>query len=101
MPIYSYRCSACGHEFSAMRKMDERKLAQCPECDGVAEQRVARPAAPVRGKGSWSSPAPNRPTPSRVPKRGIDTSTLPIVGPDGSLYSADRTTKLVDNKPKE
>ncbi|MEO8740749.1 MAG: zinc ribbon domain-containing protein [Casimicrobiaceae bacterium] len=32
MPIYEYRCSACGHELEALRKLSEAPLLTCPAC---------------------------------------------------------------------
>ena len=32
MPIYEYRCSACGHEFEILQKISDRPLTECPAC---------------------------------------------------------------------
>lgn len=32
MPIYEYRCKACGHELEALQKMNDDPLTQCPQC---------------------------------------------------------------------
>ena len=32
MPIYEYRCSACGHEQEILRKMSDAPLTLCPAC---------------------------------------------------------------------
>ena len=32
MPIYEYRCSACGHELEALQKLSEAPLRTCPAC---------------------------------------------------------------------
>ena len=32
MPIYEYRCSACGHELEALQKLSEAPLLKCPAC---------------------------------------------------------------------
>ena len=32
MPIYEYRCSACGHELEALQKLSEPPLSSCPQC---------------------------------------------------------------------
>jgi putative FmdB family regulatory protein len=37
VPLYPYKCDACGHEFESIVKMSEQKSNQeCPEC-GKAE----------------------------------------------------------------
>ncbi len=33
MPIYDYRCQACGHELEAMQKMAAAPLVDCPACN--------------------------------------------------------------------
>ena len=32
MPIYEYRCSACGFEKDALQKMSDAPLVDCPQC---------------------------------------------------------------------
>ena len=32
MPIYEYRCEACGHQLEAMQKMSDEPLVECPQC---------------------------------------------------------------------
>ncbi|MEP6702460.1 MAG: zinc ribbon domain-containing protein, partial [Betaproteobacteria bacterium] len=32
MPIYEYRCSACGFEKDALQKMSDPRLVDCPQC---------------------------------------------------------------------
>ncbi len=32
MPIYEYRCSACGHELEALRKFADAPLVTCAKC---------------------------------------------------------------------
>jgi len=51
MPIYEYRCAACGHHLEALQKMSESPLRKCPEC---GKQRLKRlvSASRFRLKGS-------------------------------------------------
>ena len=32
MPIYEYRCSACGHELESLQKIADAPLKTCPSC---------------------------------------------------------------------
>ncbi|WP_132582136.1 FmdB family zinc ribbon protein [Paralcaligenes ureilyticus] len=32
MPIYAYKCSACGHEQDVLQKMSDPRLTVCPQC---------------------------------------------------------------------
>ncbi|MDJ0807448.1 MAG: zinc ribbon domain-containing protein [Gammaproteobacteria bacterium] len=51
MPIYEYRCEACGHELEALQKMNDAPLAICPECSQTTLKK-ALSAAGFRLKGS-------------------------------------------------
>jgi putative FmdB family regulatory protein len=32
MPIYEYRCTACGHKLEALQKFSDAPLVDCPQC---------------------------------------------------------------------
>ena len=51
MPIYEYRCSACGHELEVMQKMSEQPMTDCPAC-GKATLSKLMSAAGFQLKGS-------------------------------------------------
>ncbi|MCW8946899.1 MAG: zinc ribbon domain-containing protein, partial [Sedimenticola sp.] len=50
MPIYEYRCDACGHELEAIQKMSDAALTECPECAKPALKKMIS-AAGFRLKG--------------------------------------------------
>ena len=39
MPIYEYRCSACGQEHEVLQKVTEPPLTECPSCGKPALQK--------------------------------------------------------------
>ena len=51
MPIYEYRCAACGHHLEALQKMSEAPLRKCPDC-GKSQLRRLVSAPQFRLKGS-------------------------------------------------
>ena len=51
MPIYAYRCSACGHQQDHLQKMSDALLTDCPKC-GKAEYKKMLTAAGFQLKGS-------------------------------------------------
>jgi len=51
MPIYEYRCEACGHELEKIQRMSDAPLTDCPEC-GAAQLRRLVSAAAFRLKGA-------------------------------------------------
>jgi len=50
MPIYEYRCQACGHEFEKLQKLSDPVITDCPSC-GKAEVKKLISAAGFRLKG--------------------------------------------------
>ena len=52
MPTYSYRCSACGHQFEAMQRFSDDPLTDCPSCGGRV-RRVIHPVGVVFKGSGW------------------------------------------------
>lgn len=53
MPIYEYRCDACGHYLEALQKLSEAPLKTCPECSESALTRLmSAPSFRLKG-GGW------------------------------------------------
>jgi putative FmdB family regulatory protein len=51
MPIYEYRCAACGQEHEALQKVSEPPLTDCPAC-GKPQLQKQLSAAGFQLKGS-------------------------------------------------
>ena len=51
MPIYEYRCNACGHKEEHLQKVSEAPLSVCPVC-GKPEYRKQLSAAGFQLKGT-------------------------------------------------
>jgi putative FmdB family regulatory protein len=51
VPIYEYRCEACGHQAEHLQKVSEDPLQTCPSC-GKAAYRKLLSAAGFQLKGS-------------------------------------------------
>ncbi|MXN74960.1 zinc ribbon domain-containing protein [Burkholderia sp. 4701] len=88
MPIYAYRCEACGFAKDVLQKMSDAPLSQCPEC-GKDAFRKQLTAAGFQLKGSgWyvtdfrggsggtsapaSTPASGEAAPAAAPASGTD-----------------------------
>ena len=52
MPIYEYRCAACGHTMEVIQKVNDKPLKKCTECSGALEKLISRSAFQLRG-GGW------------------------------------------------
>ena len=52
MPIYEYRCAACGKELEALQKLSEAPLKTCPACHGdTLLKRVSAAGFQLKGSG--------------------------------------------------
>jgi putative FmdB family regulatory protein len=51
MPIYAYKCDACGHHKDVLQKMSDAPLTDCPQC-GAAAFKKQLTAAGFQLKGS-------------------------------------------------
>jgi putative FmdB family regulatory protein len=51
MPIYEYRCAACGHQEDHLRKLSDAPLTKCPAC-GKKKYEKQLTAAGFQLKGS-------------------------------------------------
>ena len=53
MPIYEYRCAACGHTLEALQKFSDKPLRKCPECSKSSLKRlISAPSFRLKG-GGW------------------------------------------------
>jgi putative FmdB family regulatory protein len=52
MPIYAYRCSACGHAQDVLQKMSDPVLTTCPSCGAEAyAKQVTAAGFQLKGSG--------------------------------------------------
>ena len=53
MPIYSYKCDACGHQSDVLQKMSDVPLTICPACGKEAYSKQLTAAGFVLKGGGW------------------------------------------------
>lgn len=83
MPIYEYRCSACGHQKDHLQKMSDAPLTTCPACGAETySKQLSAAGFQLKGSGwyatdfkggSGSSPkaeAPKSDSPAATPCGG-------------------------------
>ena len=52
MPLYEYRCEACGHQFEVIQKFSDEPIAVCPKCgSGPVAKLLSSPAFQFKGTG--------------------------------------------------
>ena len=56
MPIYEYRCEACGHELDALQKLNDGPLQDCPDCQSPSLRRlISAPSFRLKGDGWYET----------------------------------------------
>ena len=55
MPIYGYRCQACGHEFEVTQRMSDPAEAACPECGGAGSRLFFPAGILFKGSGFYKT----------------------------------------------
>ncbi|HVA54591.1 MAG TPA: zinc ribbon domain-containing protein [Gammaproteobacteria bacterium] len=53
MPIYEYKCEACGHRLEALQKLSDAALKKCPECGKPALHKQMSAAGFRLKGGGW------------------------------------------------
>ncbi len=56
MPIYEYRCEACGNLLEELQKISDPHLLDCPECGEAALRRLmSAPSFRLKGSGWYET----------------------------------------------
>jgi putative FmdB family regulatory protein len=56
MPIYAYRCSACGHAKDVLQKLSDAPLTTCPSCGAEAfGKQVTAAGFQLKGSGWYAT----------------------------------------------
>lgn len=56
MPIYAYRCAACGHAKDVLQKLSDAPLADCPACGAPRfEKQVTAAGFQLKGSGWYAT----------------------------------------------
>ena len=61
MPIYAYKCAACGHEKEVLQKISDAPLAVCPDCGQRAmAKQVTAAGFQLKGSGWYATDFRNK-----------------------------------------
>jgi putative FmdB family regulatory protein len=93
MPLYEYRCDACGSTFEKIRKFSDEPLTVCDKCGkGPVQKLISSPAIQFKGTGWYITDYPKK---STTDSGGTKSSTDKSDKSDKSDTSAksDTTTK--------
>ncbi|BAT71966.1 conserved hypothetical protein [Thermosulfidibacter takaii ABI70S6] len=51
MPIYEYKCTACGHRFEKLQSITEEPVKTCPQCGGAVKKLISNTSFILKGTG--------------------------------------------------
>ena len=87
MPIYSYRCAACGHTKDVLQKVSDPLLTECPACGAPRfEKQVTAAGFQLKGSGWYvtdfregkkAAAAPDKPAVAAPEKPAESTAAAP------------------------
>ena len=104
MPIYEYRCGACGHHLEALQKMTEAPLRKCPECGKSQLRRlVSAPQFRLKGSGWYETDFKNKNETKRnlVERAGAESSDSGADKPKDSAAKEDANAGKAVNEAKK
>jgi|ERR1700728_2522630 putative FmdB family regulatory protein len=55
VPLYEYRCKACGHQFEKIQSFSAPEEKVCPVCGGEVEKLLSAPAVQFKGSGWYAT----------------------------------------------
>lgn len=92
MPIYTYRCNDCGHEFEQRQRMSDDPLTECPVCEGGIRRIVNAVGVVFKGSGFYI-------TDNRNGSNGAVTSTTKKKDKEESSATDTKTKKTAETSP--
>jgi putative FmdB family regulatory protein len=69
MPLYEYKCEACGHRFEKIVKFSDPPLDACPKCGGKVEKLMSSPAFQFKGSGWYITDYAKKSSPEGSPSK--------------------------------
>jgi putative FmdB family regulatory protein len=89
MPIYAYKCAACGHEKDVLQKISDAPLTACPACgaESFAKQLTAA-GFQLKGSGWYATDFKGGAKPASEPAQTEPAKTEPAKTESATLASA-------------
>ena len=94
MPIYAYRCTACGHAQDVLQKLSDPVLTECPACKAATfAKQVTAAGFQLKGSGWYVTDFRdgNKPPPAKGEATGKPAVETPAAAPAVSGAAAPAT----------
>ena len=93
MPIYEYRCSACGHEMETLRKLADPPLTECPACHAeTLVKKVSAAGFQLKGSGWYVTDFRNGNKPAAAKKDGDKAAPATDKPAEGAAADSTKTS---------
>ena len=98
MPIYEYRCAACGHQQEFLQKVSDAPMTVCTQCGKAAfEKMVTAAGFQLKGSGWYATDFKN--SGSKPAAKSTDAKTSIDTKPAGDTKPGGDTKPSGDAKP--
>ena len=98
MPIYAYRCSACGHAQDVLQKMSDPVLTTCPACGAEAYTKQLTAAGfQLKGSGWYVTDFRD----GNKAKAKADDKPADAAAAGGNTKPADGAAPAAESKPAD
>ncbi len=68
MPIYDFKCTACGHQAEVMRKASAENTTECPACHKMSfSKMLSAPSFQLNGTGWYATDFKDKPKTQTAP----------------------------------
>jgi putative FmdB family regulatory protein len=100
MPIYAYRCEACGFAKDALQKISDAPLTDCPECGKSAfKKQVTAAGFQLKGTGWYVTDFRGNSGNSAAPAASAPAAATTAAASSGSEASSSAAPAATDSKP--
>lgn len=91
MPIYAYRCAACGHAQDVLQKISDPVLTDCPACGAAAyAKQVTAAGFQLKGSGWYVTDFRGGKQPAKeAAKDGAEAAAAPAAAAEGKEGAKD------------
>jgi putative FmdB family regulatory protein len=103
MPIYEYRCNACGHKLESLQRLSDAPLVTCPACgkDALAKQ-LSAAGFQLKGSGWYATDFKNsgsKPPAKDAAKPDAKADAAASAASTGSEAKSDTTSAAKADAP--
>jgi putative FmdB family regulatory protein len=103
MPIYEYKCEACGKKFEVLQKFSDDPLLVHPECGGKVDKLISTSALQFKGSGwyvnDYAKGATGKPGDTKTDSKSDSGGHSDSGGDSATLKTETKTETKAESKP--